>query len=123
MPREFGRNRRVADRIQRELAGLMQRELPHAELGFVTVSAVEVSPDLKQARVYVTSFGAAVQGSSNERLAALLNEQAGHYRSHLAHALTMRSVPKLQFVADASIERGDRLSELIDSLKADGRGR
>jgi ribosome-binding factor A len=116
MPREYGRNRRVADLIQRELAAVIQRELDPARTGMVTVSGTDVSPDLTQARVYFTRIGGCM---SHAELAAELNGMAGHFRHHLARSLTMRSVPRLEFRFDESVERGSRMSELIDSLTKD----
>jgi ribosome-binding factor A len=116
MPREYGRNRRVADLIQRELAELIQRELDMNRVGMVTISGAEVSPDLTQARVYFTCIGGKVGPAA---LSAELNEMSGHFRHHLAKTLTMRSVPRLEFRFDESVERGSRMSELIDSLKKD----
>ena len=116
MPREFGRNRRIADQIQRELAAVIQRELDARRLGMVTVSGADVSPDLTQARVYFTCIGG---NTGPAELAAELNALAGHFRHHLARSMTMRSVPRLEFRFDESVERGSRMSELIDTLTKD----
>ena len=91
----------------------MQREMAGSQLGLVTVSAVEVSPDLKNARIFVTCLGG--QQQANE-LVRTLNDMAWHYRHELARVLTLRSVPQLKFEFDVSIERGRHLSGLIDSL-------
>ena len=56
MPREFGRNDRVASQIQRELAGILQTEIDDPRLGFITVNAVKVTRDLSVAKVYVTAI-------------------------------------------------------------------
>ena len=116
MPREFGRNRRVADQIQRELAVAIQREMADTALKFITVSAVDVSPDLKNARVFVTSL---TDDLDRDAVVMELNDLAGHYRHRLAKTLSMRTVPKLAFVFDYSVERGSRLSNLIDSVSKD----
>ena len=113
MPREFGRNQRVADLVQRELALILQRELRDSHSGMVTISTVNVSPDLKNAKVYVTVIGGDVGA---DELVHELNEQAGHFRRLLARAVVLRNVPKLLFVFDSSIERGSRLSALIDAV-------
>lgn len=113
MPREFGRNMRVADQVQRELAVMIQREQGVPGLSLVTVSTVDISPDLKNARVYVTSLGT---DPGRDRLIATLNEMAGHFRHLLSKKMTMRSVPRLTFVYDHSVERGTYLSALIDSV-------
>ena len=57
MPRQYSRNQRVGDLVQRELARLIQKELGDAHLGLITVSSADVSPDLKFAKIFVTSLG------------------------------------------------------------------
>jgi ribosome-binding factor A len=114
MPRQFSRNQRVADLVQRELALLIQREIKDPQLGMVTVSALNLSPDLVNAKVYITSIGNHVD---IQVIIDTLNGMSGHFRHELSKILTLRGVPKLSFVYDASIERGSHLSALIDSLK------
>jgi ribosome-binding factor A len=117
MPREYGRNKRIADQVQREIAGMVQREqntLPHLQL--VTISYVDVSPDLATAKIFVTSMG---EASRRQEVIDTLNELAGHFRHQLSKLLTSRSVPKLKFFYDHSVERGTYLSALIDSLNKD----
>ena len=113
MPREFGRNRRVADLVQRELAVMLQRERSQSGGKLLTVSGADVSPDLSQARVYVTTLGSEAE---QQRMVRELNHDAGHYRHALARSLKLRTVPRLTFIYDRSVERGARLSSLIDSL-------
>ena len=116
MPKQFSRSRRVADLVQKELAGLIQRQITDPRLGMITIASADISADLKNAKVYVTSLG----GEANvEELVETLNDMAGHFRYELAQVLSLRVVPKLKFVFDSSIERGSRLSALIDSLNKD----
>lgn len=116
MPREFGRNMRVADQVQRELAVMIQREQGVPGLSLVTVSSVDMSPDLKNAKVFVTSLGTE---PGKDQIIKILNEMAGHFRHLLSKKMTMRSVPRLSFVYDHSVERGTYLSALIDSVNRD----
>src|SRR5687768_16449550 len=103
MPREYGRNKRVADLVQRELAGMVQREQSTAPgLQLVTISYVDVSPDLSFAKVFVTSMG---EASSKQEVVDSLNELAGHFRHLLSKKLSLRIVPKLKFFYDHSVER------------------
>ena len=118
MSKEYGRNRRVADQVQRELAVAIQREMSDTPLKFITVSNVDVSPDLKNARVFVTSL--TDSDAEKQSIIGELNGRAGHFRHLLAKKLTLRSVPRLNFVFDYSIERGSRLSALIDSVNKSG---
>lgn len=115
MQRQYGRNQRVADLIQRELAPLFQRDLRNPEFGLVTISRVDLSPDLSNARVFLTKIGGTLNQDS---LITNINHQAGHFRHELAGKLRLRSVPKLHFTYDSAIEKGERLYSLITSLKA-----
>ncbi|HIA59911.1 MAG TPA: 30S ribosome-binding factor RbfA [Gammaproteobacteria bacterium] len=128
------RTQRVADQIRREIAVLIQMELNDPRIGMVSVTAVKVSRDLSYAKIYVTVLNSladsgAVNSSTlsapgqldkleiEENLEAL-NRASGYLRSLLAKRLTLRSVPKLRFHYDGSVERGRHLSELIDNALA-----
>ncbi len=122
------RAQRVADQIQRDLASLIQFEIDDPRIGMVSVTAVEVSSDLAHAKVFVTSLagGNAAQepsGEAGKESTAALNGAAGYLRSLLARRLQLRTVPKLSFHHDASIERGRQLDELIDTALASDRER
>lgn len=132
------RVQRVADQIQRELAILIQLEVNDPRVGMVSVTGVEVSRDLAHARVYVTVLnsmtGDAEQNAStlsspgeldqleiDDNLQAL-NKASGYLRILLAKRLKIRSVPKLRFYYDGSVQRGNELSRLIDdALAADSK--
>jgi len=116
MPREFGRNKRVADLVQREVAVFIQRDQSNPIINFVTISVVDVSPDLKNAKIYVTSL---TDNVDKEQIIKVLNEQSAHYRHQLSKKLSLRSVPTLKFYFDNSIERAAHLSALIDSLNTE----
>jgi len=116
VPREFGRNKRVADLVQRDLAVMIQREQGTPGLSLVTISSVDMSPDLLNAKVFVTSLGT---DTGKEEIVAILNGLASHFRHLLSKKLTMRTVPRLLFVYDYSVERGTYLSALIDSVTRD----
>ena len=115
-----GRARRVGEQLQRELAGLIQRELNDPRVQWVTVSAVKVARDFAHAKVYVTVL------NESERLApalAALEHAAGFLRHELGRRMRMRVIPQLHFVYDESVERGTRLSKLIDDAVALGPNR
>jgi ribosome-binding factor A len=105
------RLRRVADQIQREVSTLLRTELKDPRVGMITLTGVEVSPDLAHAKVFFTTLGDADALSRTE---AGLQRAAGFLRSELGHRLKLRVTPELRFVHDASVERGVRLSKLID---------
>jgi ribosome-binding factor A len=112
MGKEYARTDRVADYLQRELAGLIQRELRDPRIGMVSVTGVEVSRDLGHARVYVTVLGADTAEQAAENVEAL-NRAAGFLRSQLSRDSSMRSVPQLRFYFDSSVGRGRDLEALI----------
>jgi ribosome-binding factor A len=105
------RQARIADQIQRELADVIRLEMRDPRVGLVTLTGVELSRDQSHAKVFFT-----VLGSPSVAQAALegLRRAAGFLRSQLAHRLTTRTVPELSFEYDESVERGARLSRLID---------
>ena len=107
-----GRPRKVADLIQRELSDLLRREVRDPRVGMVTITAVDVSPDLSHAKVYFTLL----QREHTETTIQGLQRAAGYLRSQLAHRIKLYTTPELRFVYDESVERGARLSSLIDSV-------
>ena len=113
MPREFSRSRRVADQLQRELARLIQRTLQDGDLGLITISMIKVSPDLRNADIFFTCLGNKVNIDSVEHV---LNQSAGQFRHELSRSLPLRHTPRLQFEYDRSLDKANRLTNLIDSL-------
>jgi ribosome-binding factor A len=110
------RNRKIADAIQRELSELIRLELRDPRVSMVTLTGVEVSRDTSHAKVFFTSLGNEAQIESCRHG---LQSASGFLRSQLAHRLPIRTVPSLHFERDISIERGMRLSKLIDDAVAD----
>jgi ribosome-binding factor A len=105
------RSARIADQIQRELAELVRLELRDPRVGMITLTGVELSRDQSHAKVFFTVLGPA---TAAELALEGLQRAAGFLRSQLAHRLTTRKVPELHFEYDQSVERGMRLSRLID---------
>ncbi len=109
------RSARIADQIQRELAEIVRLEMRDPRVGLITITAVELSRDQSHAKVFFTVLGA--QSAAAEALKGL-QRAAGFLRSQLAHRLSTRTVPELHFEYDESVERGMRLSKLIDEAVA-----
>ncbi len=118
MPKDFSRTRRVGEQIQRELAVLIQQEIKDPRLGMVTVSAVDVSRDLSVAKVFVT-----ILDEEHDMALTLdvLGRAAGFLRHCLGKSMSLRSVPTLKFIYDASVSNGNRLSGLIDEAMSSDR--
>ena len=111
MPRDYSRTLRVAEQIQRELAELIRLEVKDPRVGMVTLTDVEVAPDYAHAKVFFTLLGDTAQIAAAE---AGLNHAAGFLRHELGRRVKLRGIPQLHFVYDDSVERGVRLSQLID---------
>lgn len=122
MAKEFSRTQRIGDQMQRELAALIPREVKDPRLGFVTVTAVEVSRDLGHSKVFITLMGENEAAKVAQNL-LILNEAAGYLRMLLGKVMKLRSVPQLHFHFDESISRGAHLSALIDQALAADRKR
>ena len=116
--RSHRRADRVAEAIREETATFLAEGAKDPRLvGFVTVTGVEVTPDLRHARIYVS-----IMGNDEERSATLagLDSLAGHLRSRLARAVRLRFAPEIEFRHDTSIERAARIEGLLSQLR-DGR--
>ena len=112
MPKEFNRTDRVADQIQRELATLIQFDVKDPRVGMVTITAVEVSKEFENARVFFTVLG---DEAARQATTEGLTRAAGYLRRELAHRLKLRATPELQFVYDQSIDNAAKMSELISA--------
>jgi len=106
-----GRMRRVDEAVRSVLSDAIAKDLKDPRVGFVTVTAVKTSPDLRHARVYVSVLGdEQVRGESLEGL----RSAHGFLQAHVAAELSLKHTPMLTFEYDESIDRGMRISRLID---------
>ena len=106
---------RIADQIQKDLAGLIRTEVKDPRVGMITLTGAEISSDHHHAKVFFTTLGGP---ESVAKAASGLEHASGFLRSQLAKGLKLRIVPELHFVYDESVERGIRLSRLIDDAIA-----
>ena len=107
------RQRQIGGLIQQELSDLLEREVRDPGLGFVTVTEVRMSTDLKRAQVYIS-----VMGDEEERQGtmAALGRAAGFIRRELASRLKLRHMPQIEFVPDLTLERAARLEAILDQI-------
>ena len=110
----YSRSVRVADQIQREIALLVVHEVADPRVGDVTVSGVDLSPDMSQARVLVTPS----RDTDGRASVDALNRAAGFLRSRLGRRVRMRRVPRLVFEHDRTLEHALRIDALIDAAVA-----
>jgi ribosome-binding factor A len=112
------RHERIAVEIRQEISVMLAGELKDPRLaGLATVTEVRVTPDLKQARVYVS-----VMGTETERSSTLkgLTAAAGFIRHELSERLRLRRAPEMSFVLDRSEEYGQRIDDLFRRMKSSG---
>jgi ribosome-binding factor A len=105
------RMRRVNEAVKEVLSTHIAGDLRDPRIGFVTVTSVETSPDLRRARVFVS-----VLGSREERDLSMegLNASHGYLQTHVASELRLKNTPVIEFVYDDSIDTGMRISELLE---------
>ena len=120
MPKDYPRSRRIAEQVQRELSDILRVELKDPRVGMITLTDVEVTQDQAHATVFFTVLGDAARIADATKG---LKHAAGFLRSELARRFAMRGIPQLSFVHDVSVERGARLSQLIDAAVAEDAGR
>ena len=104
-----GRNVRLADQIQKDLAELIQREIDMSKAGLITLTAVELSTDYAHAKVHFT-----VLGAEPETATEILNAKAGWLYSQLFKLLHIHTVPTLRFFYDDHVVRGLKMTKLIE---------
>jgi ribosome-binding factor A len=118
MRKDSNRPRRIAELIQRELVAVIERELHDPRVTRLTITAVDVAPDLTHAKVYITQLGGAARSAGT---LAALNHAAGFLRTALARRVVLRGMPELRFLYDSSVEQGARLTSLIERALAEDR--
>lgn len=110
------RQRKVADRIHGLVSNVLDRKIKDPDKGFVTITHVKMSGDLRIASIYFTVLG---DEDEKERSLEALNRAKNFIRSEIAHELNMRFVPELRFFVDDTMEYARKIDELLKSIKKD----
>ena len=110
----FQRSDRVAEQVRRDLADLIRSELKDPRVGMISLTAVELTPDYAHAKVYF----ATLDTEHLEEIERGLKRASGFLRRELGRRIHIHTLPELHFVYDNSIERGARLSLLINQANA-----
>ncbi|NLK00263.1 MAG: 30S ribosome-binding factor RbfA [Clostridia bacterium] len=105
---------RVGEQIKKEVSQIILEEIKDPRLGFVTITAVDVTNDLRHAKIFVSIFGDEKEVSETHEV---LNNAKGFFRSEIGKRIRTRFAPELSFVLDRSLERGERISELLTKVQ------
>jgi len=112
------RNARLRELFKEETSAILQREMKDPRIGFVSVTDVELSADLRHAKIFVSILGDA---EAKSRTMAGLESAQGFIRTELARRIRLRHIPQVAFKLDESIERGARVSRLLREV-SEGKG-
>lgn len=110
------RANRVAEQIKKELGDILTRKMKDPRVGFVTITDVEVTGDLQQAKVFISVLGS---DSEKEETLRGLEKANGFIRSEIGDRIRLRKTPELMFMFDESLEHGNRIEKLLHNLKDD----
>lgn len=108
------RHERVRELLKRELGEIIRREIPIGEAGLLTVNEVSVSNDLHSALVFIGVVGTVEQ---RKRAGAILDKERKRIQGMVGRSVILKYTPQLKFVLDESIERGNRVLEILDELE------
>jgi ribosome-binding factor A len=107
------RQRRIGQQIKQEISDMLLREIKDPRIAFASITFVDVAPDLRHAKVFVS-----VLGSESERKSTIagLRSATGFIRRELGQRLHLKYIPEIRIIYDDSIEEGSRILSLIDSV-------
>jgi ribosome-binding factor A len=106
---------RVSELVKREVSEIVQ-ELNLTGCGFLTITAAEISPDLKEGRIYLSVIGSADQ---KRRALEALDRQHGHIQNELGHRIVLKYTPRLKFILDETEARATHIEQLLNELEGE----
>ncbi|KUP07150.1 ribosome-binding factor A [Bacillus coahuilensis m2-6] len=109
------RSNRIGEQMKKELGDIISRKIKDPRIGFVTVTDVQVTGDLQQAKVYIT----VLDDSKREDTLKGLSKAKGFIRSEIGSRIRLRKTPELLFEFDESIQYGNRIESIIRDIKED----
>lgn len=104
---------RVSELVKREVSEIVL-ELSLTDCGFVTITAAEISPDLKEGRIFMSVIGSAEQ---KQRAVEILERRHGHIQHELARRIVLKYTPRLKFLLDETEDRASHIEHLLDELE------
>lgn len=114
----YKRSERVGDLLKEEIASMvLHGEIKDPRIGFITITRVELTPDIKEAKVYFSQIGSEAE---KEKSRKGLNNASGYIRRALSKRLDLRHIPAINFVFDESLEYSEHIEKVIKDLKEGG---
>ncbi|MEW6661204.1 MAG: 30S ribosome-binding factor RbfA [Bacillota bacterium] len=107
------RHLRVAEEMKKEIADILQNEVKDPRVGFVTITSVELSTDLRNAKIFVSIFG---DEEKQRQCLEALHKATGFVRREIGQRIKLRHTPELVFKFDSSIEHGDKIARLLSKV-------
>ncbi|MEW6001741.1 MAG: 30S ribosome-binding factor RbfA [Nitrospirota bacterium] len=114
----YKRSQRVSDLLRKEISDIVIRRLKDPRIGFLTITGVDVTDDIKIAKVYVSIL----KDEDKKTTLEILNSAKSFIRSELSKRLRMKSIPTIEFKLDTSIEYGSRIEKLLKQIEGKGEG-
>ncbi len=114
----FKRAERVSDQMKQEIADILMRKIKDPRIGFVTITDVEVTDDLKNAKIFVSAYG-----DSKEKTLAGLKSASAFIRIELGRRMRLKSVPELLFRYDNTVEQGAHIMELLRDIEREDKAK
>ncbi|HWR58032.1 MAG TPA: 30S ribosome-binding factor RbfA [Thermodesulfovibrionales bacterium] len=111
----YKRSQRVGDLLRQEIADIIMRKVKDPRLGFVTVTGVDLSDDLKIARVFISCL----KDEERDATIEVLNAAKSFIRGEVAKRIRIKVLPSLEFRVDESVGYGDRIEKLLREIKGD----
>jgi ribosome-binding factor A len=113
------RRQRLGDQIKKAVSEIVHSKLKDPHLGMITITDVELTKDLRQAKVFYSVYGDTDTKRASNRA---LRKSAGFIQSELGRLIRVRKTPTLEFVIDHSMEHGLRIQELLEKIEREGQG-
>ncbi len=110
------RANRVAEQMKKEMGEILTQKVKDPRIGFVTVTDVEISPDLQESKVFISIFG---DEEEKEQTLVGLAKSKGFIRSEIGKRIRLRKVPEINFEIDETIEYGNKIERIIRDLNRD----
>lgn len=126
MPKDYSRTQRLGEQIKRDLAQMLQFQVKDPRLGIVTLNAIKVAPDLGYADIYFTVMKPGMVEADDatvKETETVLKDMSGFLRTELARVMTTRITPHLRFHYDVALERGHKLTNLINKAVSEDKSR